>query len=258
MIAIKSINVSSLFSTNFLYISFSIDNTDEDLANYQFILYKSNSPNFGYILCKSDIKSFYYADDDVDLHDLTIEYYYKIEVINKITFERKMSDIYGKYRSVEPDNIASTIAYTYKQYLYNTVNNPEMYLLTRKRFGQVCSCYDDIRGRSEPRGCTLCYGTSFTGGYFDPYKIKVCLLNTSVKTEDFSVSADSETESPIQLWTLNYPPIYPDDILIDKDNNRFIVMNSVPSVKNYFILRQIITVQKMPKSNVIYKFPLNI
>jgi hypothetical protein len=65
MISINKIEVLDLFSTKFLQIRFTVNDTNEDLTIYKFNIYKSNSPTDGFSLIVPDIKNFSYFDYDV-------------------------------------------------------------------------------------------------------------------------------------------------------------------------------------------------
>jgi hypothetical protein len=132
MIEIKQISVKDCFSTNFLYISFEIKPTSEDLANYALNLYKSGNADSEYTLIYSDLKEFAYTDDEVNLHDNAHNYYYKVGVRNLVTNQEVMSDVIGEYKYKTPDTTAETIAFMYEQYLNNVVDNEDLYLLSKR------------------------------------------------------------------------------------------------------------------------------
>lgn len=259
MVNIKDIIVIDQFSTEFLYIQFSIEDTDEDLSNYSFNLHRSNNAQSGYVNIASDIKNNYYVDKVVNLYNPLIEYCYKIEVINKNTGKSELTDFYGQYKGKKPDQYAATIIHMNETYIQNVVENDTLYLLGRKHDGQKCSCYDDVRGRSSiPSSCHLCYGTKYSGGYYSVEKFQACFLNAAGKSERFTLVDQTQEETPLQFWTSNFPVIHINDIIVDRNNTRYIVMNVQPSYKNYYMLKQVVQMQRLPKSNIAYKIPINI
>jgi hypothetical protein len=257
MVTIKDIEVLDLFSTQFLHVKFTINDTSEDITEYSFNLYKANSPEDAFVLIAPNITDFVYSDYDVNLYNPAISYYYKVEIVDKNGI-KTISDKMGAYRGRQPDAVAETIVYNYNTYLKNIINN-QMHLLQRKHNGQLCThCYDKIRRRASDSNCPFCYATKYIGGYYPPTQIYVSLLNSASIVNEFTISSDTEEVSPIQLWTSNFPIIKVQDVLIDRNNDRFIVTNWQPTYKDYYIIRQLIQIQRIPKSDVVYTFPIPI
>ena len=64
-------------------------------------------------------------------------------------------------------------------------------------------------------------------------------------------------ESLINVWTLNYPIIHANDIIVDCYNDRYNILSVQRVTKNNkFVLRQILNIQKLPPNHVIYEFPI--
>jgi hypothetical protein len=132
-----------------------------------------------------------------------------------------------------------------------------MFLLQRKHNGQLCPlCYDKIRKRASDSNCSVCYSTKYVGGYYSPVTIYTSLLNSAGKTNEFTINKDSESLAPIQLWISNFPLIRVNDVLVDRNNDRFIVTNWQPTYKDYYLIKQIVQVQKIPKADIVYTFPI--
>jgi hypothetical protein len=205
----------------------------------------------------TNLKSFEYKDEGAYLLNSEINHYYKVEAVSLDTGEKKMSSIYGEYKAGHQDVYAQSLIYQYKVYPEN-INNNKLALLKKRRFGTLCSCYDDIRGKSNTSNCHLCYNTKYAGGYYLPELILASFLNTAMTNRVFTITDDGEEPSPIQLWSLPYPRIQNDDIIADENNIRYIVTNWQPHIKNGFMIRQTFQIQKLPKTNVIYTIPVNI
>lgn len=256
MVDINNISVSDHFGTSYLQITFDVADSYVDLRNYIFNLYRSHVPDTDFTMIAGDIENFEYLDYDVNLFDMYSNYFYKVEVIDRDNQNKKsLSSVYGEYKGHRPDHESATIIHIHDTYLKTTIKN-KMILLKRKRFGQICNCYDTIRKRSNPVDCSDCYGTSFFGGYYTPRAIYVNFFNVPGHSESFVYSNVSEEESPLQLWTSNHPLVQPQDILVDIENGRHIVSSAQRTKKNYYILRQILQINKLPKSNIVYNFDL--
>jgi len=258
MIEISRINVVNNLSLDYLLIQIICKPTSEDLTDYVFDIYRNTSLDGEYELIASDIDSFQYADRDVNLYKQSIKYYYKVKVKNIKTLEEEFSTEIGELSNHIPDNIANSVAIQYDIYLDRVVSNPKVYLLSRKRFGQKCAfCYDEIRMQAKNDNCPHCYTTGYMGGYHKPIKIPICYMSNKEGLQQLlDISNVGEVSNPIQAWVKNYPIVQPGDIIVDDYNRRFEVINWQPTTKNNFILRQVLTLQKLPHSNIIYKFPI--
>ena len=257
MITVLEINVLNEFSLNYLLIKFSTNDTGEDMDNYAFNAYRSTSPYSGFELIKEDILGFEFLDYDVNLRNPSVKYYYKIGIQDKETLKEEMSEITGELIYNKPDNIALATIYNNNVYL-RVVNNPDILLLPRKRFGQKCTnCWDDIRKQAKLDDCPDCFGVGYTGGYFSPTPIKISFLNSPYShQENIDISDVGNLDSPIQVWTGNYPKIFSGDVLADHLNQRFSISHVQKSSKNGYVLRQTLTIKKLPTSHPVYNFQI--
>ena len=257
MLNINKIIVSNSFGMDRLVVFFEISDTDEGLENYTFNVYRSNSGLDDYECIAQNIGFYYYEDYTVNLYNLNVKYFYKIEVVNQETGEHRISDIFGFLEIDDPDVWGASIQEMEQRYLCYVIKNERMFLLKKKRFGQTCKCYDDIRSQIDPK-CPNCFGTRYTGGYERAVPIDVNYQNPAQRTQVFELfDVDGEERSPIQLWTSNFPIVQAEDILVDAKNNRYRVVSVTPTTKNYFILRQIVSIQRINNSNIIYKIPID-
>lgn len=87
------------------------------------------------------------------------------------------------------------------------------YLFRRKNYGKRCHvCWNHRAEQITMDHCKTCVGTGFEGGYFEPTPVYLQYDATQNK-EDRTYSGISETSS-ISAWTIAYPSIHPDDILV--------------------------------------------
>ena len=252
MITINSIEIMDIFSLDYIFLRFSIEDTLENISSYQFNIHRSNSEHEGYELLASNVTGFSYSDYNVNLYNTAIHFYYKVECVNLITGDKSMSNICSEYKGRVRDCIAQGIISNYNMYLDNVLNTDEVYLLKKKRFGTRCSCFDDIRGKSKNSRCPICFSTKYVGGYYASEKMKICTSNSPAKTEKFDVTESSELVAPIQAWTSNSPLIEIGDIIVDSNNDRYVVASWQPTYKNYMLLKQVVDLQRLPKSDIGY------
>lgn len=256
MISFDKLKASNAFGLEFVNITFSIEDTSENINDYRFDLYKSPIETSNFELLQSNIKNFEFNDYDVNLQLKERRQYYKVKAIKLSTGDFIWSDSFS-HPYTPGDNYTSWFKEVYTQYL-NIVSNKEMLLLKRIRHGQLCDCYDEVRGQSRlAEKCTSCYGTGYANGFYPPAKIKVNFYNAKGSSEAFEVTGSSEQETNLQLWTNNYPLIQEGDLLIDGlTGERNVVMTVQPSVKNGFIIRQVLQLDEVPEASIYYKIPV--
>ena len=257
MITIKKINVTNKFSIKFVNITFEIEDTYEDLSKYRFDLYKADTEFEDFKLAYSNIQDFECNDYNVSIQNPEVGYHYKIKITNTETGESCFSDTASLVTARE-DEYTFFFDYIYNEYLDVVINNEEGILLKRKRTGQRCQCFDDVRGARNSDRCPICYGTGYVGGFYAPKKIKVCYLNATAKTESFKSTSTFESDSTLQFWTSGYPYIQENDLFINGlTGERCTITTWQPSYKNGYMIRQTIACEKLPESSIFYKIPVN-
>lgn len=258
MISVKEIKLSSQFSVDFIYVQVILNDTSEMISDYRVDLFKSNNENDNFTILTRDMEELNYMDYSVNLRTLSTKYFYKAEITSRVTGQTAMSEVF-MHEGKEPDNEAYYLSEIAKMHLDVSINNEKMILLNRKHSGQLCPyCYDDVRKRSQISNCKVCFGTKYKGGYYEPQTLKVCFLNPSGQVQDFSPYGVGDKKTPIGLWTSNFPLVQNDDILVDINNNRYVVTNWQPSYKNFYLIRQTVQVMMLPKSNLAYEISVDI
>lgn len=258
MVNLIELSASMINTSEYIEISFKVEDSFEDMNDYQFDLYRSSFEEGEYSLVYSDIRNFGCCDYSANTYNFEINYNYKIKIINRKTGEYKYTEPFaGHY--IKKDNYMTALGEIYDKYL-DVIGNSEFVLLKRIREGTMCDCYDDVRGSSR-RGqhCLKCYGTGYVNGYYKPIKIKVNLQNSATITENMTHQGTFEKSSPVQLWTGSYPLIQEGDVLVNTLlAERSTIMTCQPSYKNGVLIRQTMQIATIPKSNIIYKVPINL
>ena len=255
MIKVLEVAIEPQFSEGFMYVTFEIANTTENLSDYQFDILRSDASNGEFEYVGINIKNFEFKDYSVNLLNDALEYYYKIRITNKLTDESYDTDV-EKTMTYNSEKYFSYLKIMNKMYLEDVIANPPVKYLKKKRFGQYCECYDDVREKSTKQNCTKCYGTKFDGGYYPPIDIYVNYMSSPTKPENMSVTGTTIEETPMQLWTGDFPVISQGDVIVLHNGFRYRVISWASTDKGEKTLRQILQVQKIPYSDVIYKFPV--
>ena len=255
MIDINEINVSCEYGTDKLLVTFTTSESYEDFSKYKFDVFRSNSANGKYVLCGSDIRNMEFVDYFVNLFDIHNEYHYKVRVTDLTEGTSKLSDVSGSLEKHRPDKWSFAIAEIENRYLKNVICNDKIYWLKRKTCGQRCNCYDDIREESSA-DCEYCFGTRFVGGYYPAQEICVNYQSGISFNEHMDQRGIAEQMPPITFWARALPRIQTRDVIAGQNGWRYIVTGVMPTHKNHYILRQIVTAQWLPKSDIRYSIPI--
>lgn len=257
MIKITSVVATPNFNKRCMYVTFEIANTMESLTEYQFDVLRSDASNGDFELIAINVRDFQCEDYSANLANQELQYYYKIRVTDKVTDETVESDVASTMTYSENEYV-TYLRHINKIYLEDIINSPKVKYLKKKKFGQYCSeCYDDVREKPRKQNCTCCYGTKFEGGYYTPIEISINhLVDSSAKQENLGMTGINTEEGPIQLWTAEFPIISPGDVLVFRNGTRFRVITWTSSDRAEQTLRQTIQAQKIPSSDIIYKFPI--
>ena len=256
MIQFKDIDIRTDFGFEFINISFELEDTTEDLSKYRFDLYRAYAVTDEYKLVYSNIQNFECNDYSINLLNDEVLFYYKVKATNILTDDFVFSDVVPATMR-KGDNYQYYITEIYNKYLNDVVDNDEVILLKRMRTGELCDCYDDIRGSRKGDQCTSCFGTGYKGGFYPPSTIKVCYFNVESITEEMGIRGTFKSESPVQFWTANYPVIQEGDIVVNTlTADKYTVTNWQPSYKNGFLIRQTVQVTRIPEASIYQKIKI--
>ena len=261
MLIIKEIDIVNTYSFDYWTISWTIQETGENVDNFTFDIYRANSTEGPWVRIASGLTDFSYQDTSIKFFKPSEVYFYKVEVQDIYSQERVLYDVIGRAIYRAPDNIALAVFHDETIYLERVVNNPEIYVLVKKRSGTRCTnCWDSVRRQPTKTKCNVCYGTGYEGGFYDPVPVKYCLLSGRSTLESYAEMADVSDEkfSPTQLWIQNSPIMHSGDLIIDSLNNRYEINQVIPTTKNWYVLRQILTVNLLPQSHILYTYDIGV
>lgn len=253
MISIDNIIISSQYSQEYLLIDIRFKETYEDFSDYRINLLRSNNydqKNMSYI--QTDLVRFEHYDYDVNLLNKAVQYFYSVEIINKLTGETSVSSVYTSLQG-NAEYYGGAISRLYSIYLNQIIRNPDIYILNKKETGQVCDvCYDSVRKRAQDPNCPVCSGTGFVEGYYPGIKTKINILNPELLSEEYTQKSVESNFSPLSAWTLNFPVLKIGDIVILSNNKRYVITNIQISKERSFVIRQSFQMSPIPASSNLY------
>lgn len=156
-------------------------------------------------------------------------------------------------------------------------------LLKRRYDGQLCPFTSTIRHSSQQHvQDTICYGTNFInpntnltlipgynpdsatsialpdglGGYFHSIEITASLLTTGPLPINAKESGWKRDQLPRTCWTLWEPILETGDIIVRRDNQRYMVNNPDPKRWRHFVTHQTFDLVELEKNHPIFSLPL--
>ena len=130
----------------------------------------------------------------------------------------------------------------------------EVYMLKRRHWGTRCTeCYDTKTGKLLKKHCEICYGTTFSGGYFAPIRMWASLKPSSPGTDFTSETSTPEVDT-CSMWMPPIPRLRKGDIIVETEiNRRWEVTAEQPTELLRNPMHQDITLSRLPVGHITYK-----
>jgi hypothetical protein len=238
------------------FSSSSGDATPHEIFDYEFFVLRSGDSAMGpFDTIAGPFRDRYMMRDvQVSLLHKWRQYYYKIRVVSRKTGESKDFGPAGNF-SPGPDLIAAEIV-RQEDVLFREHSGRKAYLFNRRTFGPRCSCWDDTLQRRTRSGHLPCYDTGFLGGYMSPIEIHV-QIDPPGKVKQATALGDIQPGDTAGRM-ICFPPVNPDDIIVEAENKRWKVMRVVPTERLRAIVRQEFVLHEIPKTDVEYELPVRV
>lgn len=93
-------------------------------------------------------------------------------------------------------------------------------VFTRKWMGERCPNYEDSHGQSH-QDCTICFGTTYVGGYYGPVDIIIAPpeAEKSIELLDMGLHIRYDFET----WSGPFPMLNERDVIVRQSNERYII-----------------------------------
>lgn len=244
-----------------------------DSGSYTFTLERCGSVEGPWEVLKTGIQNTYnYIDDMRDqplqeadgkphLYSLQKQFYYRVTVVppsgcqNKATsdphcIEKELSPIAKGLRRRLQYDLTRVTRY---------INGVRLSLLKRKLWGTRCPiCYDPVTRSETIEHCTTCYGTTFIGGYWDPF-VTYGRINTPYNINSVTSERD-KTESATQIITLlDYPLLQDNDLIVELDTNqRHLVRKQTTTELRRVSVHQQVTTSIIERGAIEYSIPVDL
>lgn len=227
---------------------------DEIITAYTFQVLRSESPMGPWDPLTPAFKDQYYFRDvkPALLHKWR-ELYYILRVTDLRTNEVK--DFGPTGQLAEPDLLALEIM-RQEDVLFREFIGRKCWLYPVKTFGPKCICYDRVKGKRTRSNCVTCYDTGYLGGYLSPIECYIQVDPSSNANQKTPLGQQQSNNTTARL--ISFPPIKPDDILVEAENRRWKVVTVAMTTRLRAVVHQELTIHEIPRGDVEYKLPINV
>jgi len=262
MLALEEIFIRS-YDLKYLTVYWEVSSTTEDIGDYGLNIYRSDNPVYSdeadLIVSGLDLETEYEYDDyNISGLDVTDQWSYRnyfLEVENLTTHDK--STLYGPYHmELEPDPTAKYIIFQKSATtMRSRYGGRPVIVLKRRTNGQVCTdCFDDTLLRRTKENCPTCYDTSWVNGYWPSMQVQA-MMNPTPRRAEVTLWGLFEPGDTI-LTLLNYPVIIPRDIIVDRNNRRWQVVQVRPVERGLYLISQQALLRLINKGDIAYTFPI--
>lgn len=222
----------------------------QDMEGDTFTIYRSTSPEDGFEIIKNYYDKPFYIDDDVNLHDIGLRYYYKVEgYVGGI----KTSETKGETpRYNKPDPEANKIIHEFNV-LLRVMRNPPVKILLKRRAGKRCpDCWNPITKKVRFSNCPTCKGTGIREGYHKPIEVKISRDFSQLIDYTSMLDGEKVNKTGVNAWIINTPLVSPGDVIVDVMNQRFLIERVIQRTRSQYVIRQILDLTPIEKGHPSY------
>lgn len=269
MLLVSKVIVRPLTAT-IVEVSWEIDPTNDDLSKVRFSVLRSESGEGEFKDVSGPLTNqFAFLDKGVNLKGKYREFKWRVRVDNANdntvkefpigtpgdgfkVIDRDFSK--GAQIELEPDFFALEIIRRNNLYLKRFVG-VVCAIFQARTVGQRCgTCWDDILKRATVSHCPDCKGTGFSKGFYNQVNtfIQIDPSPSAIQVANFG---DLEINQTAMIAS-NFPTIQPRDIIVERTNRRWRVINVNTTTRRTHTIRQFLRVEELPKGDPEYLIPL--
>jgi hypothetical protein len=228
--------------------------TDENILAYTFQILRSESPAGPWTALSQPFQdTYYFRDSSPALLHKWRELYYLLRITDQRNNE--VVDYGPTAQLAEPDLIALEIM-RQEDVLFREYAGRRCWLFPVKTFGPKCICYDRVKGKRTRSNCVTCFDTGYLGGYMSPIECFVQIDPSANANQKTPLGEQQTNNTSARL--ISFPPIRPDDILVEAENRRWKVVTVAMTTRLRAVVHQELTIHEIPRGDVEYKIPIRV
>ena len=259
MLELKNIRIRS-FDIDYLDIFWDIEPTYDDVHNYSFVVEKSDAEFGPYKDLTGEFTDKYHVRDNTvrGQHAFYHNTYYRIRVKNLSTGKSRTYPETGAgvKLGAKPDLAALEMARINRLRL-KEFGGRKVWVFPRKISGQRCNCFDEVTGRKMRSSCPTCFDVGFVGGFNTPLETYAQITSSQESTHRREIG-EIEIENCMGAFS-NYPELSEGWVIVEAENIRWRVASNLTKIrKGRSIVRQLVTLHRIPEGDIEYSIPLNL
>jgi len=136
-------------------------------------------------------------------------------------------------------------------------NGTEAVILKRRHWGTRCVCVDKGTKEALRSGCTKCWGTGITDGYWAPV---VTAARKAPSSNSSAITPENKSDSnDIHFWLPDIPALEQDDVIVFlRENSRWRIDTVAQTQIRLQDTHQVVSGQAIDKSSIIYRIPVRL
>lgn len=248
---LTDLRVRSL-DVDFHEISWKVFDTQEDVLDYTFQVLRSESPSGPFEALSPPFQDRYiFIDKALQVAHRWRKYFYLVRVTNKLSSEHQ--DFGPVTNEPDPDLLAQELR-RHMQLLFTEFAGRRLWVLVKRTFGQRCECWNATLKKQTRAGCRLCFDTGFVRGYMSPIEVFGQIDPSPKADQQTNVGKMQQSNTTARMGY--YPPLKPDDIIIEAENRRWRVVQVSMTEQGRAPVHQELGLHEIPKTDVEFAIPL--
>lgn len=270
MLTVDSINVRPL-TTTLVEVTWSILPTNESLVESRFHVLRSESPEGKFVDISGPLANTFIHLDKVNLKKKFNKVAWRIQVDHlptgvTVIFPNGTPDEAFRFHSdleravmpndPGPDLIALEIVRRNNLLLRRFTGRLVAFFPVKSQGARCVVCFDPLKKRAKRSQCPNCFGTTFQGGFYDQITV-FADFNPSAEVIQISPFGKEEPRQTI-LFMSNFPLAKPNDLMVEKTNKRWRVVQVNKVTKNRYPVQQVLQVQEIDRSDAEFLLPVDL
>jgi hypothetical protein len=252
---IKELKVRSL-DIDFQELSWKVGDIPShvDVLDFTFQVFRSESPSGPFESLGGSFEDRYlFVDNQVHSGNRWRKYFYKLRITHKRTGDARETDPV----CLEPDaDLYALEIRRHMQLLMHEFAGRMCWILPVRTFGQRCSCFDRTLGAKTRSGCRTCYDTGFVRGYLSPIEAWA-QIDPSPKADQTSQVGNMQQSNTTGRMGY-YPPLKPDDVIVEAENRRWRVVTVTQTEKSRAALHQELGLHEIQPKDIEFDIPIRL
>lgn len=253
-LAIRRFRVRSL-DVDYNELAWDLVDTSEDIYDYTFQILRSESPSGPFDVLTAPFQDRYLVlDNTLKTGHRWRKYFYRLRIA-RVADPTDFVDTDSVAKEPDPDVIALELR-RHHQLLFQEFAGRRCWVLPVRTSGQRCSCWNPALKARTRSGCLTCFDTGFVRGYLHPIE-QWLQIDPSAKTKQVMAPGATQ-QSNTTMRMAYYPPLKPDDVIIEAENRRWRVVSVTQTEKGRATLHQEVALHEIPPKDIEFKIPLDL